>query len=521
MKKPQYGRGKFKAHPNYVIYMDMIVKHPNYSDMPGAVQENGKIVWQVSSGKSTSFYKHYQERVKWWVHKADSNKIRGTGNSDDRFSITARIIHPTGYRACRLCGQDRNVGYFYSNQRLVNKLNKLTESSIFFKSKQPIADVLHLLESKLGKEKTEKVIIEIFSERKDYFDKYGLSEEAFVRTNFIRSNYLSPGFMCNPPDRLDGFHDYCNLGCRENHDPGRSKENLSSYQHDRRVFEYWAEGDWLVADALYNKAGAGSCYICNKSMPKISPDHVGPLACGFKQIPFFLPTCISCNSSKNRRLFKTDIDLLINYEKEANESVASWQVKVIWDKNKFLVKDDADAKELSNWMRAMQDYYIRALYAMYSAGHIRFLTLFLHSELAGFKVTFTGLNTSNLTFKDYKKIPVDTKLRNSLASRTIRISFEELEMYARKGIDDRKVRKKLLVENKDIIKELLKTADKMENRTLNERWSAVFRSEISPPEKQKLIQNLLLEDKNRLNDYIELKQIFKKKLSSVGNIKVI
>ncbi|MDA0376269.1 MAG: hypothetical protein O3A80_03095 [bacterium] len=156
----------------------------------------------------------------------------------------------------------------------------------------------------------EKIIREIFPERKEFFDKCGVTKDAFEKSNYIRSNYLSPGYMCNPPDRLDGFHDYCNpLGCREKHDPGRSRENLTSYLHDRRVFELWSEGDWVVADALYSLASAGECALCGKKVVKVSPDHIGPLSCGFQQLPFFTPTCRSCNSSKNRRMSKKDIKL--------------------------------------------------------------------------------------------------------------------------------------------------------------------------------------------------------------------
>lgn len=61
--------------------------------------------------------------------------------------------------------------------------------------------------------------------------------------------FLSPGVMSNPPDRFDGFHSF-NRCCRESSDPGRSKENLQSYSTDRRVFEYWVDGDWVAADHL-------------------------------------------------------------------------------------------------------------------------------------------------------------------------------------------------------------------------------------------------------------------------------
>ena len=69
-----------------------------------------------------------------------------------------------------------------------------------------------------------------------------------------------------------------------------------SYNHDRRSFEWWAEGNWALADALYNKAGPGYCHYpgCNKKLDRVSPDHVGPLACGFKQLP---PICSNVRHS--------------------------------------------------------------------------------------------------------------------------------------------------------------------------------------------------------------------------------
>ena len=77
MSARRYGRGKFEAHSNYLEYMEMIVNHPNYVGMPNARSEDGHINWQVSSGKTTSFYKFYQERFSWWIAKADSLGLPG------------------------------------------------------------------------------------------------------------------------------------------------------------------------------------------------------------------------------------------------------------------------------------------------------------------------------------------------------------------------------------------------------------------------------------------------------------
>ena len=136
----KYGRGKFEAHENYIDYMSFIAKHKNFDGMPNAVSSDGHVNWQVSSGKTTSFYKYYQERFNWWVKKADALGVEGSGNSNDRFSITARIIHPSGFRPCRLCGQKLNVGYFYVNYFLAKKWNtiflKVSRSSSFSNKSQ-------------------------------------------------------------------------------------------------------------------------------------------------------------------------------------------------------------------------------------------------------------------------------------------------------------------------------------------------------------------------------------------------
>ena len=78
---PKYGRGKFEAHPDYIEYMEFIVDHDTYKDMPNAISiDTNRINWQVSSGKSTSFYTYYEDRFRWWVNKADSLGLDGTGN---------------------------------------------------------------------------------------------------------------------------------------------------------------------------------------------------------------------------------------------------------------------------------------------------------------------------------------------------------------------------------------------------------------------------------------------------------
>ena len=157
----RYGRGKFDTHKDYIKYMEEIVKEPAYKGMPNAVSENGRVNWQVSSGKTTSFYDYYPERFRWWVKKADELGVPGTENSYDRFSVTARLIHPTGTRPCRLCGRYLHVGYMYVNKTLAKRWNNLVGEDLF-EQKHDIRQATRLLLKKIGKNRFLKEILSVF-----------------------------------------------------------------------------------------------------------------------------------------------------------------------------------------------------------------------------------------------------------------------------------------------------------------------------------------------------------------------
>lgn len=282
----RYGRGKFNPPQEYVDYINMIADSPVYSGLPAIRENDGKINWQCSSGKTTSFYKYFEGRFKWWVNKADELGIPGTGNSNDRLTIAARIIHPTKKKVCLVCGKEHYVGYMYMNANFAKSWNALTGKHIFKKA-LPIYEAVTLLIQEIGLDASRKEVLASFPEKFpdiEIFDA-GNYEEFFSKSQHIRSTKLSPGYMGDCPHRLDGLHDYCTF-CRKRNDPGRSDENMRTYNHDRRAFMWWAEGDWKIADTLYNSATAGVCVNCGKKIKKISPDHVGPLACGFQQNAF-------------------------------------------------------------------------------------------------------------------------------------------------------------------------------------------------------------------------------------------
>ncbi len=467
----KYGRGKFEAHPNYIEYMESVVKSDSFKDMPNAIS-NGRINWQVSSGKSTSFYEYYKARWKWWADKADSLGLPGKGNENERFTITARIINPTGYRACRLCGEDWNVGYFYLNARFYKSILKLCPKGDFFKW-QPIDATIVELKKYLSVEEIEKYFIEKFPERQEYFNEYGVTKEAFEKSNHINAKaWLTPGYMGNPPDRLDGFHDY-HFECRKSSDPGRFDENMKSYNHDRRTFEFWSEGDWMVADTLYNSAGEGYCLDCPEGSEKIqiSPDHIGPLSCGFKQLALFKPLCSTHNSAKNRRFTMFDTKLLQDWEKTNNESVASFQVKQHWNKNKGRVKNDKHTKQLSNSMRSLQDCYFRILFRLWEMGNIRFLCTLINPQFAYHDVHFLNLDNSNFTFSGIEIRKRITPNRKSLFTRSIRIALESLKEYNSKSVESRKLLRKDYEKNQSLIEDFMSKIEEIGLNEIELQWN--------------------------------------------------
>jgi Alw26I/Eco31I/Esp3I family type II restriction endonuclease len=484
-KVPKYGRGKFEPHVNYVAYMHEVVSHPNFTDMPNALT-NGRVNWQVSTGKGTSLHEFYDARFNWWIFQADKLHLPGSSNSEHRFSIAARIINPTGKRPCRLCGEFRDVGFFYLNAVLAKKLNKKIGVNTFEKWQS----VEHFLNDKTLPADFEDFIQELFPERIPFFEKYGFTVLAFENARHVESNLLSPGYMANPPDRLDGFHDYC-LYCRGKSDPGRSEANMRSYAHDRRAFEYWAEGDWKMADDLYNLAGSGECKSCSKVVERVSPDHIGPLSCGFKQIATFIPLCTTCNSAKNRRMKSSDVKFLIDYEEQTKESVASWQVRSYWDFVKNNVETDDDAKKISTAMRSIQDLYLRILHDLLEDGNARFLSLLLHPNYAFYDHTFENLDTSTFLYSAVSTKLVKTPLRESLARRSVRIAFEELRKYSSKSITDRKLQRFVQTNYLELTERIKKESKNLPVGTADEQWNKAVEESETIEERERIIGGLI------------------------------
>jgi len=362
-------RIKRKWHPVFQKYMEEIIRHNTYANMPSIYKADGKIQWVVT-GKS----KIGQLREEWWNNKRQE---LGITKKPGWKAKVARQIHPTGYKPCQVCGKILKLDYIYPNLGCYYKKNRLEECN---------------------------------------------------DTNCDKSNSKckGPGAMSDCPDRFDGFHTY-NRCCRSTEDTGRHKENLNRYGEDRRVYEFWSDGDWKKSDWLMQEFRKHS----------ISPDHIGPISLGFCHRPKFEPMTIAQNTAKGNRLSLKDIQVLINDEK-SGAVVVSRHSKHIWDLLKGSAKNDSDAKLISSLMRLNLHKVLNVFAAISKKGYNDFLVkTFLHPEYALFQHKFENFNPSTGEVKIITKRANRTENKRN-ADRYIRKSFEFLKKYITK--DNRKVK---------------------------------------------------------------------------------
>jgi Alw26I/Eco31I/Esp3I family type II restriction endonuclease len=307
-RNSQYGSKGQVWHPEFIRYMEFIAHHETYAGMPDAFTEGNKIQWEAPSNRGSGKYKDtHQKRHEWWRIKAISVGI--DPQSIKWISRTARQIHPTLKKPCKCCGRVMELRYVYPSNILLERLKKVgyVDESFPIEAFERIADLVTRLVEVLGDS--------VFSNFPDILRTSEISPPSLKPNleswlNWIEKEYvpqepsiLSPGAMSNAPDRFDGFHSF-NKCCRSTADKGRSQSNLRVYTTDRRVFEYWTEGNWIAADRLMGLIRANfSNELCFNGHPgPCSADHIGPLSLGFTHRPEFQLLCKSCNSAKNNRM---------------------------------------------------------------------------------------------------------------------------------------------------------------------------------------------------------------------------
>lgn len=426
-------------HPNFVKYTEKMVKHPNYKGLfNGQRSSDGHIKWVVTGQSEEG-----KKRKVWW-----DRQCRKYGITIEKgcYAKVARMIHPTKIKVCQCCGKEVSVMYEYPNKNLLKRINKqfaLTLAQTDFTIKEIIskhcksqADVM-FWSGVFNINMTQRIISHntIATLRKRIID------EVYTKYVIKELSPLSPGVMSNCPDRFDGFHSD-GLCCREKKDKGRSKENMDMYRQDRRAYEEWADGDFNLANRLMGAfAQENKTHICPKcgKRRKMTADHIGPISLGFCHSTHFAPLCRSCNSAKNNRLSKFDVDTLIALEKKGLQ-VVSWHSKAIWDALKHKVKTDDDAKKLSAVMLQCHQNVLKLFAKLYRETGRDYLCRFLHPEYAYYDYRFENFDPLHLNKIIVKKKSLDSANKTSNAQRYVRIAFESLKEF-----DSKKNRKATFV----------------------------------------------------------------------------
>ncbi len=435
-----YGSRGQEWHPDFVTYMNEIALHPSYAGMPDAFVDEGKIQWEAPSNRGTGRFKDtHHLRRDWWREKARSMGI--SPDSEQWISRCAKRLHPTGRKPCKRCGRVLELRRVYPNNILRGRITKLLglPPEFILPLFASVTEIVRQLHTVCG--------AELLSRLPSLFKAKGVAVPTsfasiescleWLERDYIPSEppLLSPGAMANPPDRFDGFHSF-NLCCRGSADTGRHQENLARYVTDRRVFEYWADGDWIAADRLMGLVRTNfRTSICRYGHAgPCDADHIGPISLGFTHRPEFQMLCKSCNSAKNNRMTLSDVEHLRRLD-AADIEIVSWHSHALWKLRKDSVSSDESALRLSKLLRDSRHTFMSVLQRFEQAGHFGFLLHLLNLHFADFDVEFSDLTVSeHLTrFTQMKRTARTTKYAVEQKARRCRIALRALHGYFEKG----------------------------------------------------------------------------------------
>lgn len=211
--------------------------------------------------------------------------------------------------------------------------------------------------------------------------------------------------------------------------------NLLSYTTDRRVFEYWSEGDWIAADRMMGLIGSefSRSPTADGGAGLATADHIGPLSLGFTHRPEFRLLSKSANSAKNNRMTLWDLNYLQTREKEGIQ-VVSWHARSIWNLINGRAVTEENCLRISKMMRDNQRYLMALLGRLFQDRQLAFLVSFLELERAKFSVKFEGLYVANYVVRYQNAIhtPRTTKYSSTQMARRLRIGFTALEEFTKK-----------------------------------------------------------------------------------------
>ncbi|WP_416176140.1 hypothetical protein [Clostridium sp.] len=418
-------------------YMETIITHSNYKNIPFKRKRNGEIAW-IASKKSDIGKK----RIEWAQAKA---KKLGFPIKPGVYAKVMFEIHPTKKKPCQICGKEMSLYYIYLNASFVKefykkfKVNLSTLDSIFDAVETVIANGV-------SESKIKKFLIDKFKLSDDVNESIkSIIYKCEAKSRNGKSKLLGPGAMSNYPDRLDGFHTY-NRCCRQKEDTGRHKENMKTYNKDRRAYEYWSDGNIHAANKFMN-----SSYFKGTSA-----DHIGPISLGFKHDPLLLQKMSKGdNSSKRDRLLSKDIELLIKIENEnPGVTAISWFSEKIWlyIKQRYAIEQykidmfrDLLKQNMANYMEIL--WIIKE---QCGKNGERFLIEKLLSPKFGyFKYSYKFNEKGQIIKCTERKITDATRKE---IDRFIRVAFEAVEDYHEKN--NRNLKSSLDKEDVELIKKI-------------------------------------------------------------------
>lgn len=448
-----YGSKGQKWDPTFIEYMKSMVTHPVYYGMPDAVGTDGKIQWEAPSNRLSGIYKYtHQKRLQWWQAKALEAGI--SPSSAQWISKTAKKIHPTGEKPCKRCGTIFRIAYAYPNKRLLKKVQSTYGTKIEFSRSATITEIVQQVADFIDTSTAMKDFRDMLNTTNISVPDFNGNLDDFllwIEDVYIPSepSTLSPGAMSNAPDRFDGFHSF-NLCCRGAADTGRTVVNLKSYGSDRRVFEYWSEGNWIAADKLMGLINSTFTQEASADGGDGPPtaDHIGPLSLGFKHTPYFRLLSKRANSAKNNRMTLWDVKKLIELESKSG-TTASWYAQHLWDIKKFEIDSEERALRLSKLLRDNQRNAMLILSELFSNKHYGLLLYLMELHHADYSVSFNNLSIENFetTYDSFTLSHRTSKYATEQKARRLRVGYEALRTYQLKVN-----RHSYTVSNQEIIK---------------------------------------------------------------------
>ena len=445
--------------------MEKIVVHPNYKGLYYDRDKDGKVNWVVT-GKSPKG----KERKAWWKAKCKKYNIPIQSGC---YAKIARLLHPTGKHVCQCCGKERSIFYEYPSKSTAKKINKalsihINPDSDEERAKYTIKEIVkkHCNSLKKAKELANVLRIPVPTSVDNLIDN--------IYSELVKkeSKIFSPGAMSNSPDRFDGFHSY-SLCCRTRFDCARHKSNMNAYAQDRRAYEEWADGDWNKANALMGAFRNATKMVCPKCkmMRSMTADHIGPISLGFCHTIHFAPMCKKCNSSKNNRFTKSDVDKLIALEKDGTQ-IVSWHSKYVWNKLKNEISNDDDVVKLRDVMNRTHKNILFLFFLIYSATGPDFLMRYLHPEYAMFNHRVSRLDLTDVTKSDITSKPTNSQNKQKLRKRYIRIAFESLKKLGQKK--NRRV-KNVVDEKSQIVTDVISLIKRKHYKQAEEKMSKAIK----------------------------------------------